>query len=70
MPKDNGQERCAHVLCGRDAWEREQADAECALDDCPFKEPPPTTEPELSALGRAVRLARGGEAPTEKKGYA
>lgn len=64
-------ERCGHVLCGRTAFERDTADAECALDDCPFRDGPwAPAETSDGPLARAVREARGGPAPRTFRGYA
>lgn len=63
-------ERCGHVLCGRTWGERMMDDADCAIDDCPFRTPPPVPPKEESTLLRAIRDARGGEAPTDFWGFA
>lgn len=35
---------CPHMLCNRSKWERDNADAECALDDCPYARPTQSDE--------------------------
>lgn len=64
-------ERCGHFLCGREKFERDTADAECMLDDCPFRPAPTEARAEKeSPLAKAVRDARGGPAPTQFRGFA
>lgn len=70
MSENPSEERCAHVLCGRAAIERLLDDAECALSDCPFQAKPTKPPEELSPLARAVKEARGGDAPTQFRGFA
>jgi hypothetical protein len=45
--------RCPHMLCARSAYERDLADTECALDDCPFN-PPPVTPAEIERRVREL----------------
>lgn len=60
---------CPHLLCCRSESEITLADAPCVLDDCPLHG---QAEPEqrLSPLAKAVRDARGGEAPIQFRGFA
>ena len=61
------------MLCNRSYAERYFADAECALDDCPYRDEfKPKTEPEPneSPLAKAVKEARGGPAPRDFRGFA
>jgi hypothetical protein len=37
-------DRCPHMLCARSAYERDLADTECALDNCPFNPKPVAPE--------------------------
>ena len=72
----NVDERCGHFLCGRAKWERDTADAECALDDCPYAtmaqnaDSDDKSQKNETPLGRAVREARGGPAPAPFRGFA
>lgn len=63
-------DRCPHRLCNRDRWERETADAECMLADCPYLTASIVTPAPEDAMTRAINAARGGPAPTPKRGFA
>lgn len=54
--------RCPHMLCCRTAYERDLSDAECALDDCPFKPSKPSLEEierRVAELTSALKQAEG-----------